>query len=57
MLVDTQPAWYFKDADALSPALGGERVARFIGLRAWRQAGVEVAINTDHMFGSIPTTR
>ena len=54
VLVDTQPAWYFKDADALSPALGGERVARFIGLRTWRQAGVEVAINTDHMFGLDP---
>ncbi len=54
VLVDTQPAWYFKDADALAPALGGERVARFIGLRTWRQAGVEVAINTDHMFGLDP---
>jgi predicted amidohydrolase YtcJ len=54
VLVDTQPAWYFKDADALSPALGGDRMARFIGLRTWRQAGVEVAINTDHMFGLDP---
>ena len=54
VLVDTQPAWYFKDADALSPAVGSDRVARFIGLRTWRQAGVEVAINTDHMFGLDP---
>jgi hypothetical protein len=51
VLVDTQPAWYYKDADALSAALGRERLAHFIGLRTWRQAGVDVAINTDHMFG------
>ena len=31
--------------------LGRERLAHFIGLRTWRRAGVEVAINTDHMFG------
>ena len=51
VLVDTQPAWYYKDADALSNALGRERLAHFIGLRTWRRAGVDVAINTDHMFG------
>jgi predicted amidohydrolase YtcJ len=51
VLVDTQPAWHYKDADALSKALGRERVAHFIGLDTWRRAGVEVAINTDHMFG------
>jgi hypothetical protein len=54
VLVDTQPAWYYKDADALSTSLGRERVAHFIGLRTWRQAGVDVAINTDHMFGLDP---
>jgi predicted amidohydrolase YtcJ len=51
VLVDTQPAWYFKDADALGDALGAPRLAGFIGLSTWRRAGVEVAINTDHMFG------
>ncbi len=51
VLVDTQPAWYYKDAGALSSALGRERLAHFIGLRTWRDAGVVVAINTDHMFG------
>jgi predicted amidohydrolase YtcJ len=51
VLVDTQPAWYYKDADALAAGLGGERLAHFIGLRTLRQAGVDVAINTDHMFG------
>jgi predicted amidohydrolase YtcJ len=51
VLVDTQPAWYYKDADALSTGLGTDRLAHFIGLRTLRQAGVDVAINTDHMFG------
>jgi predicted amidohydrolase YtcJ len=54
VLVDTQPAWHYKDADALSTALGRERLAHFIGLRTWREAGVDVAINTDHMFGLDP---
>jgi predicted amidohydrolase YtcJ len=51
VLVDTQPAWHYKDADALADGLGRERLTHFIGLRTWREAGVEVAINTDHMFG------
>ena len=51
VLVDTQPAWYYKDADALSQGLGRDRLAHFIGLRTWRDAGVDVAINTDHMLG------
>jgi predicted amidohydrolase YtcJ len=51
VLVDTQPAWYYKDADALAAGLGRDRLAHFIGLRTLRQAGVHVAINTDHMFG------
>jgi predicted amidohydrolase YtcJ len=51
VLVDTQPAWHYKDADALAGALGLERLAHFIGLQTWRRAGVDVAINTDHMYG------
>lgn len=51
VLVDTQPAWHYKDGDALAAALGADRLAHFIGLKTLRQAGVEVAINTDHMFG------
>jgi predicted amidohydrolase YtcJ len=49
--VDTQPAWYYKDADALAGALGRERLAHFVGLNSWRKAGVDVTINTDHMYG------
>ncbi len=52
--VDTQPAWFYKDADALAAALGRERLERFIGLRTWLDAGVRTAINTDHMFGLDP---
>jgi hypothetical protein len=52
--VDTQPAWLYKDGDALREALGEERMARFLGLRAWLDGGVTVAINTDHMFGMDP---
>jgi predicted amidohydrolase YtcJ len=51
VLVDTQPAWYYKDADALARGLGRDRLAHFIGLQTWRKSGVEVAINTDHMLG------
>ncbi len=51
VLVDTQPAWYYKDASVLSAGLGRARLEHFIGLRTLRRAGVTVAINTDHMFG------
>ena len=52
--IDTQPAWYYKDADALAPALGDTRLEPFIGLRTWLDAGALTAINTDHMFGLDP---
>jgi predicted amidohydrolase YtcJ len=52
--VDTQPAWYYKDGDALAAALGGTRMRSFIGVAEWRKAGVKVALNSDHMFGIDP---
>jgi predicted amidohydrolase YtcJ len=52
--IDTQPAWYYKDADALLPALGETRLRPFIGLADWLRGGAKVAINTDHMFGLDP---
>lgn len=52
--VDTQPAWYYKDADALAEGLGSPRLQQFLGLRTWLDAGVHTAINTDHMFGMDP---
>jgi hypothetical protein len=54
--IDTQPAWFYKDADALLPALGAPRLEHFIGVRTWLDAGAHVAINTDHMFGLDPNT-
>lgn len=52
--VDTQPAWLRKDGDALAGALGGQRMAQFIGLNVWREGGVTVAINSDHFLGIDP---
>lgn len=52
--VDTQPAWYYKDADALASVFGGQRMERFIGLAEWLRAGVPTAANTDHMIGFVP---
>jgi predicted amidohydrolase YtcJ len=52
--VDTQPAWFYKDGDALAVALGGERLRHFIGVGEWLRGGVKVALNSDHMFGVDP---
>ena len=52
--IDTQPAWYYKDGDALAMALGGKRLEKFIGLQVWRAAGLKVALNSDHMSGFGP---
>lgn len=54
--VDTQPAWFYKDGDALLDALGPKRMASFIGVQTWRKAGVKVALNADHMQGFDPNT-
>jgi predicted amidohydrolase YtcJ len=54
--VDTQPAWYYKDGDALSTALGGTRLKSFIGVEDWRRGGVKVALNSDHMQGADPNS-
>lgn len=52
--VDTQPAWYYKDGDALADALGEKRMEEFIGLQTWQAAGLKVALNSDHMQGFDP---
>lgn len=52
--VDTQPAWYYKDGDALADALGQKRLEAFIGLKTWQKGGVKVALNSDHMQGIDP---
>lgn len=52
--VDTQPAWLYKDGDALLAALGQKRMESFIGVATWRAAGIKVALNSDHMEGIDP---
>lgn len=52
--IDTQPAWYYKDADALAVALGSKRMEQFIGLKTWQDAGLKIALNSDHMQGFDP---
>jgi predicted amidohydrolase YtcJ len=52
--VDTQPAWFYKDGDALADALGEERLEKFIGVANWQAGGVKVALNSDHMQGINP---
>ena len=54
--IDTQPAWYYLDGDALLKALGEERTSRLIGLQTWLDGGTRVAINSDHMQGFDPNT-
>ena len=56
VLVDTQPAWFYKDGDALVRALGTDRINSFIGLKVWQRAGVKIALNSDHMQGFDPIT-
>ena len=52
--VDTQPAWFYKDGDALLDAFGRKRIEPFIGAATWRAGGVKVALNSDHMQGFDP---
>jgi hypothetical protein len=53
-VVDTQPMWFFKDGDALLKALGPKYLNTFIGVKTWKDAGVTVALNADHMQGFDP---
>jgi predicted amidohydrolase YtcJ len=52
--IDTQPAWLYKDGDALAAALGNRRMSEFIGLKTWQAAGLKIALNSDHMQGFDP---
>jgi predicted amidohydrolase YtcJ len=52
--IDTQPAWFYKDGDALAAALGEKRMTEFIGLRTWQASGLKIALNSDHMQGFDP---
>jgi hypothetical protein len=56
VVVDTQPAWFYKDGDALLDALGPKRMESFIGVQTWRNGGAKVVLNADHMQGFDPDT-
>jgi predicted amidohydrolase YtcJ len=53
-VVDTQPMWFYKDGDALIEALGPKYMNTFIGVKTWKDNGVTVALNADHMQGFDP---
>jgi predicted amidohydrolase YtcJ len=53
-VVDTQPMWFYKDGDALLKALGPKYMNTFIGVKTWKDNGVTVALNADHMMGFDP---
>jgi hypothetical protein len=53
-VVDTQPMWFYKDGDALIKALGPKYMNTFIGVKTWKDNGVTVALNADHMQGFDP---
>jgi predicted amidohydrolase YtcJ len=55
-VVDTQPMWFYKDGDALLKALGPKYMNTFIGVKTWKDNGVTVALNADHMQGFDPVT-
>lgn len=46
---DMQPAWFYKDADAMKKILGDERIETFHPYRSMIDAGVVVNGGSDHM--------
>lgn len=46
---DAQPAWFYKDADAMKKILGEERIETFHPYRSLMDAGVVVNGGSDHM--------
>jgi len=49
LYADLQPAWFYKDADAMTKILGEERVETFHPYRSLLDAGVMVNGGSDHM--------
>ena len=46
---DMQPAWFYKDADAMSIILGDERIETFHPYRSMLDAGIIINGGSDHM--------
>ncbi|MEA2063679.1 MAG: amidohydrolase family protein, partial [Gemmatimonadota bacterium] len=51
VIADAQPAWFYKDADAMLKILGPERIQTFHPYRSLIDAGVTVSAGSDHMVG------
>ena len=49
VIADCQPAWFYKDADAMKYILGPERIKNFLPLKSMLEAGMIVNGGTDHM--------
>ncbi len=49
IIADVQPAWFYKDADAMLAILGPERIKSFNAYRSLVRAGVVVSAGSDHM--------
>ena len=49
IIADCQPAWFYKDADAMQYILGEDRVRNFLPFRSLFEAGVVVNGGSDHM--------
>jgi predicted amidohydrolase YtcJ len=53
---DAQPAWFYKDADAMKYILGEETIKTFQNYRSLLNGGVMVNGGSDHMVGWDPNT-
>ncbi len=53
---DAQPAWFYKDADAMKYLLGEEIIKTFQNYRSLMNAGIMVNGGSDHMVGFDPNT-
>ncbi len=49
IIADAQPAWFYKDADAMLHILGPERIKTFHPYKSLIEAGVVVSAGSDHM--------
>lgn len=49
VIADVQPAWFYKDADAMLAMLGPDRIKSFNAYRSLVRGGVVVTAGSDHM--------
>ena len=49
IIADAQPAWFYKDADAMLHILGPERIKTFLPFRSMIEGGMVVSAGSDHM--------